>query len=252
MVADLGNSRLKWGRVETEGRVVETGSLPAEDEMTWAKAWDEGSLGKAGGLAWMISSVNPVVAERLAKFLKSRGVTRAAWYRSAAEVGVRHALERPETAGADRALAVVAAVARMPAGKPGLVVLCGTAVTVERIAADGLWQGGAIAAGLTLTAKALNLLTAQLPLVVPRAAPRSWGNATGRALEAGIYWGVVGAVRELLARQSEGMAEKPWVVWSGGDAVTLAPAVGLEGSVIVPDLVLHGLAAISSDAMALP
>ena len=53
----------------------------------------------------------------------------------------------------------------------GLVVLCGTAVTIERVAADGTWQGGAIAAGLSMTARALHLLTAQLPLVDPREAP---------------------------------------------------------------------------------
>jgi hypothetical protein len=58
---------------------------------------------------------------------------------------------------------------------------------------------------------------------------------------------VVGAVRELLARQSEGMDQggPPWVVWTGGDAPALARAVDWPGARVVPDLVLHGLAAVA-------
>ena len=52
---------------------------------------------------------------------------------------IRHQLEHAETAGADRALAVLAAVARHPQGGPGLVVSCGTAITVER-GAPGIYN----------------------------------------------------------------------------------------------------------------
>ena len=43
--------------------------------------------------------------------------------------------------------------------------MCGTAITVERITAEGVWQGGAIAPGLGQTARALHLMTAQLPFI---------------------------------------------------------------------------------------
>ncbi len=246
MVADLGNSRLKWGRIDERGRIVQTVALAVDDTSAWEIAW--GSFGgeTLAGSSWAVASVNPPVASVLAEFLQERGVGPVAWFRSAADVPVRHALESPETAGADRALAVLGALASQPEGRAGLVVLCGTAVTVERVAADGTWQGGAIAAGLGLTARALHMLTAQLPLVVPREAPPAWGAATLPALEAGIYWGVVGAIRELLTRQSEGLdqSQAPWVVWTGGDASTLA-AVGWEEARVVPDLVLLGLARVA-------
>ena len=88
-------------------------------------------------------------------------------------------------------------------------------------------------------------MTAQLPLVTPRQAPPPWGNATVPALEAGVFWGVVGGVRELLTRQAAGLGTRPWVVWTGGDAEVLAPAVAWEGAEVVPDLVLRGLAAVA-------
>jgi type III pantothenate kinase len=247
IVADLGNSRLKLGSLGPSGALERVVALPAGDPASWQATWSDWNPGNALASSWAISSVNPPAAALLRTFLGERGIGQATWYRSAAEVGVRHALDQAETAGADRALAVAAAVSSSPVGRPGLVALCGTAVTVERVSADGVWLGGAIAAGLGLTARALHMLTAQLPLVSPQEAPPSWGNATRPALEAGVYWGVVGAIRELLTRQSKGLEPTPWLVWSGGDAEALAPAIPWEGARVVPDLVLEGLARVGFD-----
>jgi type III pantothenate kinase len=244
IVADLGNTRLKWGRLDSSGRVAESFALEVDDKAAWRSVWDAWGLFGEAGTAWAVSSVNPRAAERLERILEELRPARVSWFRSAAEVPVRHALQRPETAGADRALAVAAAACRAEAGRPGMVVLCGTALTVERVAADGTWQGGAIAAGLSLTARALHAMTEQLPLVRPRQAPPAWGDATVPALEAGVFWGAVGAVRELLTRQSAALGGDPCVVWTGGDAEVLAPAVAWPGARVVPDLVLHGLAAV--------
>jgi type III pantothenate kinase len=150
-------------------------------------------------------------------------------------------VEGAETGGADRALAVLAALGQMPAGSPGLVVSCGTAITIERVTASGVWQGGVIAPGLFLGARALHLLTAQLPLIQPDASAPFWGRGTLDSLAAGIFWGTIGAVRELIARQTFPEGPPPWVVWTGGDASRLAPAISGDAAVIIPDLVLRGL-----------
>lgn len=244
IVADLGNSRLKWGRVDRTGEVAESTALPNDEPAAWDAVWSRWRLGDEPS-EWAITTVNPPLAEQLAAFLAERAVGKTTWYRSAADVPTRHLLEAPETAGADRALAVGAAVARHPAGRPGLVVSCGTAITVERIGSDGVWQGGAIAPGLTLASKALHLLTAQLPLIVPCEVPAPWGRSTRPALEAGLFWGVVGSIRELLTRQAVGLTPRPWLVWTGGDASILAPTIEWEDVQVVPDLVLDGLAQVA-------
>lgn len=252
IVADLGNSRLKWGRLGPDGGLRETLVLPTGETDAWERAWagwDRAGAGAAES-SWAIATVNPPLAARLAEFLDRRGVSRTRWFRSAADVPIRHDLDQPETAGADRALAVAASIARREStpepenkrDRPGLVVSCGTAITVERITGEGVWEGGAIAPGLGLSARALHLLTAQLPLVLPTETPRAWGRSTRPALEAGIFWSAVGAVRELVARQAEGLSPSPWLTWTGGDASLLAPWVHWEGSRVVPDLVLEGLA----------
>src|SRR4051812_3170213 len=99
VVADLGNSRLKWGRLDELGRLVEVVTLGVTDAGAWADAWHGWGLEGAETSSWAVASVNPPAAQRLAEFLGERRVDQTAWYRSAAEVPVRHVLETPETAG---------------------------------------------------------------------------------------------------------------------------------------------------------
>ena len=42
VVADLGNTRLKWGRLDESGRLAETIALPLDDPTAWAAAWAAG------------------------------------------------------------------------------------------------------------------------------------------------------------------------------------------------------------------
>ncbi len=245
IVADLGNSRLKWGRLDASGNIAESVSLPLDDAARWDSVWRGWNPSFAVPSSWRISSVNPPLAERLGMFLTRNTVNDIVWYRNASDVPIASLVKYRETAGADRAIAVLGAKAMRPAGQPGMVVLCGSAITVERVGADGTWQGGSIGPGLFLSAKALFTQTAQLPLINPISDPPAWGDSTIPALQAGVYWGVVGAIRELLARQSEGLFPNPWVVFSGGDAEALCKSVGWEGAEVIHDLVLRGLASLS-------
>lgn len=240
VLADLGNSRLKWGRLRSDGG-LDVVSLPLDNPAAWRDAWSLWNP-SGGPSSWAISTVNPPVAARLGGFLDAQPGLSARWFRSAADVPVRHELESPETAGTDRAFAVLGALAGRGAG-PGIVVSCGSAITVERISADGVWQGGAIAPGLRLAAEALDGLSSQLPLVRPDRPPAAWGRSTIPALEAGVFWSTVGAIRALVAGQAEGLSPRPWVVLSGGDAERLMgpAALDLPDARLAPALVLDGL-----------
>lgn len=249
VVADLGNTRLKWGRLGESGQLAEAIALPLDDPSVWESTWSAWrSLDPAPDSWWAVSTVNPPVAERLADFLRTQGVGRVTWIDSAAEVPVPKDVEGADSGGSDRALAVFGATRLMPAGRPGLVVMCGTAITVERVTAEGVWQGGAIAPGLGQTARALNLMTAQLPFIELSQPPPAWGRGTVDSLKAGIFWGIVGAVRELLKRQEEDLGVDPWVVWTGGDAVLLAPQIFGDRARVEPNLILDALAVVAFGA----
>jgi type III pantothenate kinase len=250
VVADLGNSRLKWGLLAPDGTLARSVALPLDRPDRWESAREGWGLSGAA-THWTIASVNPPLAERLIAWITARGRAEVRLLRSAAEVPVAHALEQPEATGVDRALAAWEARRAMPRGQPGQVVSCGTAITVEWIAPDGVWQGGAIAPGLGLSARALHQRTAQLPLVLPEGAPpEALGTSTIPALRAGLFWGAVGILRELIARQRSRATLVPWEVWTGGDAALLAPWVSGDRATIRPDLVLEGLAALPSGGRA--
>lgn len=245
-VADLGNSRLKVARVGAlDGGLpalldYRAFSLHSPSEWDALAAWI-GQKTATAPTRWSIASVNPPDAERLRALLESAGPESLRWYTSAADVPVENRLERPEATGADRALAVLAARGFGIEGAWGLVVSCGTAITIERVLEDGTWEGGVIAPGLSLGARSLGRETALLPTVrLDRPAP-SWGRSTNPAIAAGVFWGTVGAVRELIRRQCESRPD-PWIVWTGGDAERLSREVVAASPVICPDLVLRGLA----------
>jgi type III pantothenate kinase len=242
VVADIGNSRLKWARLGPDGEPGASVALPLDDPSRWAEVWDDWRRDEPAESTWAVSTVNPPLARRLEEFLDGRRTGPIRWFRSAAEVPLAKDVEGAETGGSDRALAVLAASRLLGTGRPALVVSCGTAITVERITSEGVWQGGAIAMGLGLCARALHAFTAQLPLVAPDASAPSWGRSTEPSLEAGVFWGTVGAVRELIARQRTDLGQAPRIVWTGGDAAALAPAVEGPDARIAPDLVLQGLA----------
>ncbi len=244
VAADLGNTRLKWGRLDASGRLAETIALPLDDPSAWSAAWARWLAEFPGKPWWGVSTVNPPVADRLEVFLRGEGIDRVDWIRSAAEVPLAKDVEGADSGGSDRALAVLGATRIMPAGRAGLVVMCGTAITVERVTPEGVWQGGAIAPGLGQTARALNLMTAQLPFIELSRTPSAWGRGTVDSLKAGIFWGIVGAVREILGRQEADLGPDPWVVWTGGDATLLAPQVCGDGARVEPNLILEALAAV--------
>jgi type III pantothenate kinase len=244
VVADLGNTRLKWGRLDAAGRLAEVIALPLDDPSAWSAAWSAWRP-ETGDSWWAVSTVNPPVSDRLEAFFEAQGIDRVTWIRSAAEVPVPKDVEGADSGGSDRALAVFGAARIIPPGRPGLVVMCGTAITVERITAAGIWQGGAIAPGLGQTARALNLMTAQLPFIELSHTPPAWGRGTVDSLKAGIFWGIVGAVRELLRRQEADLGIDPWVVWTGGDAELLAPQIFGSEARVEPNLILDAVATVA-------
>jgi type III pantothenate kinase len=258
LLADVGNTRVKlaWLADGAAGvaRLFDRGPKSWDERLTFptgvvgenAAVLANWLATKTLGGIW-ISSVRPQAVHELVALLdqvladRPQADVPGVVLSSAADAGLIGRMSRPEKTGADRALAVRAAL-RLKGGRgAGVVVLCGTAMTVERIDADGVWLGGAIAPGFRLGAEALEQGTAGLMRVgmVDRE-PFAYGTETRTAIEAGLFWGLVGAAKELIAR-SVG-AQEHWEIWSGGDAPMLARWAAGPDFDIVDDLVLMGLA----------
>ncbi len=242
-LADIGNSRIKLGLLRADGTIAHELALDLDERDRWHAALRDTAYAQPG-LEWAIGTVNSAGSKLFEDMVQRLGAGFIRWYRSAADVRVSHRLTAPLKTGADRALAVCAALEALPRGTAGIVILCGTAVTVESIDANGVWLGGAIAAGLRVLRRALAEGTAQLPLVGPSEfSPPCLGRDTEAAIAAGLHWGLVGAVRELIARQKAALGDsKTSILWSGGDAHWLAREIGGAAARVDDALVLRGLA----------
>lgn len=150
---------------------------------------------------------------------------------------LRIAYATPETLGADRWVACVAA--HREAGR-AIVVDCGTATTVNLVEDDGSFVGGPIAPGLR--AFELGLLAATPALPTPRldAAPTALPRSTQEAVDAGVLLGYAGLVERLVAGAIAAARGSATVFLTGGNAERFARHARLR-AIRAPDLVHRGL-----------
>jgi len=161
-------------------------------------------------------------------------------------------VDRPSEVGADRLVNALAA--QRLHGTPAIVVDFGTATTLDCVAADGAYVGGAIAPGLELGLEALAARTARLPRIELRAPDRAIGRDTISAMQSGTVFGYQALATGLLARVRRELAEANGVapdevraILTGG--LSAAPwAKLLDGiDAIDPDLTLKGLAILHAE-----
>ena len=125
--------------------------------------------------------------------------------------GMRILYEHPKEVGADRICNAIAVYEKH--GGPAIVVDFGTATTFTAVSAEGDFLGGAIAPGIGISVDALAEHTAQLPRVELSKPKTVIGRSTVTAMQAGIIFGFVGQVEEIVRRIRTEL---------GGHAVTVA------------------------------
>lgn len=234
IVVDAGNTRLKfaWMELPKVGGVpkslgfvaIPVGQpLPIETLGQWIRQGHPTRI--------VVDGSNPPEVERVLREWPPTGV-RPARLPDRKHLPLVIDVEFPEKVGIDRLLNALAANARRQPGQRAIVVDSGTATTVDLVDGTGVFRGGAILPGFEMGAKALNHYTALLPLIqhhrLHNRVPSAIGRNTHEALESGLYWGHVGAVRQLIEailNESAPSTAKldPLVLLTGGAAPVLRP-----------------------------
>jgi type III pantothenate kinase len=159
------------------------------------------------------------------------------------------ALDDASTLGQDRVLCAVGAYARSQ--QACVVVDAGTAITVEFVDGQGVFQGVVIAPGVSMMLGAMHAGTAQLPevrLEPPDPSRGPFGKDTRHAMLLGVIAAARGLVRETVERYAEHYQAYPQIVATGGDAALLFDGSDLVEH-IVPDLQLLGILEVWERAM---
>ncbi len=252
LAIDVGNTRLKWALYASpqpgaallaQGAVfLETIDLLAETE------W-KGLVPPSSMLGCVVAGegVKRRVEEQLELWdLEPRWVVSS---REAA--GLTNGYDHPNRLGVDRWVAMIGARHRVLAQgrpRPVLVVMVGTAVTVDAVDASGHFLGGLILPGFGLMLRALEMGTAGLK--APTGEAVDFPTNTSDALMSGGADALAGAVERMYRKLRARTGEEPALVMSGGAAVKLAPITELPFET-VDTLIFDGLLQLQSRRLAL-
>ena len=256
LAIDIGNTNvtiglLRGGRLVATRRAATVARATADElelQLDGLLRLDDASFGDVEAIA--CASVVPALTahvERIA-LLRERPLTLA----TAGIVPLAVRVDRPGEVGADRLVNALAA-ARLY-GTPAVVVDFGTATTLDCVATDGAYVGGAIAPGLELGLEALAARTAKLPRIELRAPDRAIGRDTISAMQSGSIFGYQALTSGLLRRVRKELADIAGIeprdvkaILTGG--LSAAPwAADLDGiDAIDPDLTLKGLAILHAE-----
>jgi type III pantothenate kinase len=156
------------------------------------------------------------------------------------KTGLNIKLSNPNELGADRIANAVAAVNKFPA-RNIIVVDFGTATTLCALTKNKEYLGGTIFPGLKVQMQALSQHAAKLSAVDILQPAQALGRSTETNIQSGLYFGHLGAVREIVTRlNQEVFSGEPAIVITTGGYGHMFEAQDIFHS-HQPDLVLHGL-----------
>ena len=166
--------------------------------------------------AVVISSVVPPLNFSLEQMCKKYFGLQPVLVGPGIKTGMPIKYENPREVGADRIVNAVAGFETY--GGPLIIVDFGTATTFCAISARGEYLGGAIAPGMGISTEALFSRAAKLPRVEISKPPSVIGKTTVNSMQAGIFYGFVGQVDEIVRRMKTEMKSEPTIIATGGMA----------------------------------
>ena len=242
LALDIGNTRLKWAQYASprpDAPLLAQGAEFLENiERLSDGAW-HGLAAPAHILGCAVAA--DAVKRRLEEQMELWDVSPQWVVASDAEAGLRNGYDYPTRLGADRWVAMIGAYHRMlmqgPA-RPMVVVMVGTAVTVEALDATGKFLGGLILPGHGIMLRALESGTAGLH--VPTGEVREFPTNTSDALTSGGTYAIAGAVERMVQHVRTHCVAEPLCVMTGGAGWKMAPSMSVPFE-LVDNLIFDGL-----------
>ena len=247
LALDVGNTRLKWAQYASpaagasllgQGAVfLENIDKLADEE--WCNLPAPSRI-----LGCIVAS--DAIKRRVAEQMDLWEVAPRWVVSSPQEAGLTNGYDHPSRLGADRWVAMIGAHHRLRGRgihKPCIVVMVGTAVTVEAIDAAGKFLGGIILPGHGIMLRALESGTAGLH--VPTGEVCDFPTNTSDALTSGGTFAIAGAVHRMVENITRHCGEAPECIMTGGAGWKVAPSMSVQVE-LVESLIFDGLLEIAA------
>jgi type III pantothenate kinase len=242
LAIDVGNTRLKWACYEGRGLCSHANLLTADAITASTLSLEWQALQPTSAIVSNVAGAE--IATSIKQVLARKNIDPLFIASASSQCGVTNSYEQPQQLGTDRWAALIGAHRAEPNRCAKVVVMAGTALTVDALSADGKFLGGIIVPGLGVMRQALHLRTAQLPPPLPTEMGQfeMFPTNTLNAIASGAIDACVGAISRMLVRLSEidNNAATPIVIASGGALALLAPHAPFPLT-IHENLVLEGL-----------
>ena len=242
LAVDAGNTRIKWG-IHDGHEWFMRGAFQTVDAAT-PVAFSHLPHHLEVDRIVVSNVAGPQVANAIKDALYDIGKPVTFIHSQPEQCGLTSRYDPANALGTDRWAALIAAHASSPrVPQPQLVVMAGTALTVDTLTAQGIFLGGIIVPGLALMRASLNRGTAQLP-----AEPgdyQTFPRSTPNAISTGAIEACAGAIQRMYTHLSAHTGEVPQCIASGGAIHAISPHLPFPVT-INDNLVLDGLIAIAS------
>ena len=246
LAIDVGNTRLKWALYDgahPQACLVAQGAEFLEN----IDRLSEGAWAELPAPDRMIGCIvaGDAVRRRVQEQMELWDVSPQWVMAGSAEAGLVNGYDHPSRLGADRWVAMVGARQHMLArgkARPLVVVMVGTAVTVEAIDQHGKFLGGFILPGHGIMLRALESGTAGLH--VPTGEVRMFPTNTSDALTSGGTFAIAGACERMVQHLRSHTGMEPMCVMTGGAGWKMAPSMAIDFE-LLDNLIFDGLLALA-------
>ncbi len=246
IAVDIGNTNINIGFfLDGEEQFIRSFSGQGREELTdcLKTAWGKVPVAKSSkekkrdGVV-VISSVKSTWTELITNIVKDALGERVYIIGKDIPLPMPCWVDEPDKVGTDR---VVAAAAAYDVVEDAVVIAdFGTAVTIDLVDKNGIFQGGIICPGFEISAQALKENTAQLPNIKVTRPSAPYGKNTADAINCGLYYSIIGALEEVIRRYAEQIGRWPQTVITGSGASTIKDDCEFIDN-YVPNLVVKGI-----------
>lgn len=247
LALDVGNTRLKWAQYDAPvvgAKLLAHGAVFLENIDRLAED-DWQSLPAPSSIVGCVVA-GDAVKRRVTEQLEIWEALPRWVVPGPTEAGLSNGYDHPARLGSDRWVAMIGAhhrLLRRGLHKPCVVVMVGTAVTVEAIDASGRFLGGIILPGHGIMLRALESGTAGLH--VPTGDVQDFPTNTSDALTSGGTFAIAGAVQRMVDNLTRHCGEAPECIMTGGAGWKMAPSMSVTIE-LVENLIFDGLLEIAS------